>query len=335
MNDYSTPLTVHGHNMFDVSSMIQKSIRRGLIKDALYAAHEMLYRYRAYLWKRLLTVSAEDCNGLVTNNIIELKNKDDVSHDDSYISEAVCILVEAYKNRDADYFVCNLFNNKERLDIEEKCIYSLSAKSKLLTHNHHDVLTCKNVFSSSIKNGEFELAGYCGYELYLFYRPFFWKCLYDLSYEIGNHNVQIEIAALRDVDLAQSNKSDLNQLFASKGIVLLSKCFNDDLLPLKEALHKSYGFEIIKDVKVEIPNYVYDCHTRIGRMRGKTTPMFIEEEQKALFPKETGLFDDCKWDKFLDMLKSGFDNVMPAPPKATKGELAALMNGIVQQELFI
>lgn len=331
----STPLTIHGHNMFDVSSMIQKSIRRGLIKDALYAAHEMMYRYRTYLWKRLLTVSAEDCNCLVTNKIIENKNKDDITHSDSYISEAVCILVETPKNRDADYFVCNLFNNKKRIDIEEKRNDSLFTKSNLLTHNHHDVLICKNVFISSIKKGEFELAGYCGYELYLFHRPYFWKILHEMSNEIGNNNVQKEIDALRDVDLAQNKKSELNQLFASKGIVLLSKFFNGDLSPLKEVLHKSYWFETIKDKKIEIPNYVYDCHTRLGRMRGKTTKMFIEEEQRALFPKEEGLFDNSKWDNFLDMLKSGFDSTMPAPPKAKKEDIDALMNGVVQQDLFL
>lgn len=331
----STPLTFHGHNLFDVSSMIQKSIRRGMIKDALYAANEMKYSYRTYLWKRLLTVSAEDCNCLVTNKIIEYKNKDDTSCDDSCISEAVCILVEAPKNRDADYFVCNLFNNKRRINIEEKRLDSLTTKSNLLTHNHHDVLICKNVFVSSIKNGEFKLAGYCGYELYLFHRPYFWKCLCDLSNEICNHNVKKEIDALRKVDLTQDKKSELNQLFASKGIVLLFKCFNGDLSPLKEVLHKSYGFEIIKDKKIEIPNYVFDCHTRIGRMRGKTTKMFIEEEQRALFPKEAGLFDNSKWDDFLDMLNSGFDSTIPAPPKAKKEDIDALMNGVVQQDLFL
>lgn len=330
----STPLTIHGHNMFDVSSMIQKSIRRGLIKDALYAAHEMMYCYRTYLWKRLLTVSAEDCNCLVTKIVNDLKNKDDVSHADSFISEAVCFLVEAKKNRDADFFVCNLFNNKKRIDIEEKITETLSTKSKCLTHNHHDVLICKNVFISSIKNGEFELAGYCGYELYLFHRPYFWKCLQEMSNEIGNNNIKKEISALRDVDLAQSKKSDLNQLFASKGIVILSKCFNGDFSPLKDTIHKSYGFDIIKDTKAEIPNYVYDCHTRLGRMRGKTTKMFIEEEQRALFPKEAGLFDNCKWDKFLDMLNSGFDNTMSAPPKPTKEAIGELMNGVVQKDLF-
>ncbi len=94
------------------------------------------------------------------------------------------------KNRDADFFVCNLFNNKKRLTQKKKITETLSTKSKCLTHNHHDVLICKNVFISSIKNGEFELAGYCGYELYLFHRPYFWKCLQEMSNEIGNNNIK-------------------------------------------------------------------------------------------------------------------------------------------------
>lgn len=334
MNNNATLFTSHGHNMFDVSSMVQKSIRRGLANDALYAAHEMMYRFRSYLWKRLLTVSAEDCNGVVTNHIYQLKKKDDVLNADECISTAVCILVNAKKNRDADYFVCNLFNNKKRIDIEAQDSDYITARSGLYTHNWHDVRRCKNVLLSSIRSCDVVLAGYCGFELYLFHRPYFWKCIQELSTEAQEECLQIEISALADVDLNQSNKADLNQLFASKAIVLLLKYFDGDITPLEEIKYIPYTFDALPARMMTIPSYVYDCHTMKGRMAGKTTEMFIKEEQRCLSPKDTGLFDNCGWDAFLDMLKSGFENTSPAPPKASKSDIASLMTGVVQQQLF-
>ena len=334
MSDNTTLFTLHGHNMFDVSSMVQKAIRRGLITDALYAAHEMMYQYRAYLWKRLLTVSAEDCNGLVTNLIFQLKKLDNALKSDAYISSAVCVLVNAKKNRDADYFVCNLFNNKKKIDIEaHKANYSIASYG-LYTHNWHEVLGCKSVLLSAIKSCDVALAGYCGFELYLFHRPYFWKCVKELAEETKEETLLTEISALADVDMEQSNKADLNQLFASKAIVLLLKFFDGDITPLEKIEYVSHGFDALPARMIAIPNYVYDCHTRKGRMAGKTTEMFIKEEQRCLSPKDIGLFDSCGWDAFLDMLKSGFENTSPAPPKASKNELVSLMNGVVQQQLF-
>lgn len=333
-NDNTTLFTLHGHNMFDVSSMVQKAIRRGLMTDALYAAHEMMYRYRAYLWKRLLTVSAEDCNGLVTSLIFRLKKKDDALKADANISTAVCTLVNAQKNRDADYFVCNLFNNKRKIDIEAHEANCSSANSGLYTHNWHEVLGCKSVLLSSIKSCDVALVGYCGFELYLFHRPYFWKCIKELVAETKEGCLQTEISALADVDMAQSNKTDLNQLFASKAIVLLLKFFDGDITPLEKVEYASYGFGTLPARMMTIPSYVYDCHTKKGRMAGKTKEMFIKEEQRCLSPKDVGLFDNCGWDAFLDMSKSGFENTSPAPPEASIKELVSLMNGVVQQQLF-
>ena len=69
--------TKNGHNMFEVSSLIQKAIRRSNKDYACYAANELAPRFRKYLWKRLLCVSAEDCYDLVTNKIVALKQADD------------------------------------------------------------------------------------------------------------------------------------------------------------------------------------------------------------------------------------------------------------------
>ena len=53
-------LTRSGYNFYDMSSMLQKAIRRGNYELAGFAANELSGRYRNYLWKRLLIISAED-----------------------------------------------------------------------------------------------------------------------------------------------------------------------------------------------------------------------------------------------------------------------------------
>ncbi len=59
--------TIHGYDFFEVSSAMQKAIRRG---DACVAGITLLWNcghsnYRDYVWKRLFTISAE---GLLRNS---------------------------------------------------------------------------------------------------------------------------------------------------------------------------------------------------------------------------------------------------------------------------
>lgn len=102
-------ITPKGHNFYDMSSMLQKSIRRGKIELAAYAANELKTKWRNYLWKRLLVISAEDCYGVITKEIIALKMTDDETgkKDDIFISKALVLLCQAKKNRDACYLACN------------------------------------------------------------------------------------------------------------------------------------------------------------------------------------------------------------------------------------
>ena len=57
-------LTKRGYEFGEVSSAMQKAIRRGDTRLAGYWALELWASgYGNYVWKRLLTVSAEDCWG--------------------------------------------------------------------------------------------------------------------------------------------------------------------------------------------------------------------------------------------------------------------------------
>jgi|26BtaG_2_1085354.scaffolds.fasta_scaffold17476_3 replication-associated recombination protein RarA len=50
----------HGHPLDEVVSALQKEIRRGKEREALYWAVEMLPNYEAYLWRRLKIIANED-----------------------------------------------------------------------------------------------------------------------------------------------------------------------------------------------------------------------------------------------------------------------------------
>ena len=60
--------TQRGYDLPDVVSALQKAIRRGDVKLAGYMALELFPRYSEYCWRRLLTISAEDCHGLITQS---------------------------------------------------------------------------------------------------------------------------------------------------------------------------------------------------------------------------------------------------------------------------
>lgn len=117
-------ITRNGHNMYDMASMLQKSIRRSDIERAGYAAYELYGNYAKFLWKRLLVSSAEDCWGIMTKEIIALKNADDVinagkagyNKDPLFVAKAITLLCMARKNRDACYVACNFMTASDPMD---------------------------------------------------------------------------------------------------------------------------------------------------------------------------------------------------------------------------
>lgn len=182
--EYKT-FTKSGYELGVMASMLQKSIRRGEADYAGFAANEMFEKYNNYLWKRLLIISAEDVFGIMTQEIVALKQAQDMLYSKSktlekiFVSKAITLLVHARKNRDADYVACNFMMENGKLNIEKYLI---------------DIDECK-------------------------------------------------------VD--------------------------------------------------EIPQFTYDCHTKVGRMNGKTKQDMIIDEQAALNPHQIGLFDNASWDNFL------------------------------------
>ena len=119
--------TLHHHSMYDMASMLQKSIRRADIQKAGYAAYELFGSYHTYMWKRLIVSSAEDCYGIITKEIIALKLADDqvnagkkgYDKDPLFAAKAIVLLCAARKNRDACYVACNFMSAAKLLEESE------------------------------------------------------------------------------------------------------------------------------------------------------------------------------------------------------------------------
>ncbi len=101
------PNTEGGYNMFDMLSMIQKAIRRGDYEYAGFAANQLRGTFRTAMWNRLLVISAEDCFGVITKELISLRKCDECSKKNQNIGNIVALMCRAKKSRDACYFACN------------------------------------------------------------------------------------------------------------------------------------------------------------------------------------------------------------------------------------
>lgn len=120
--------THRGYSFPAVSSAMQKAIRRGDAKLAGYWALELWTSgYGAYVWRRLLTVSAEDCWGILTQEIralhegyIEVNRNVPARKPKGriFISKAVILLCLAKKSRDADHLQNFVYDQQAGLDPE-------------------------------------------------------------------------------------------------------------------------------------------------------------------------------------------------------------------------
>lgn len=103
--------TRNGYDFYEVASALQKSIRRNDIVTAEFFAVELWQSgYGNYAWKRLYTISAEDCWGLITHEIDALHNGYELVNKGAnepkgrvFIGKAVILLCMCRKSRDADH----------------------------------------------------------------------------------------------------------------------------------------------------------------------------------------------------------------------------------------
>ena len=132
MTDNYEMTTVNRHDFFEVSSTLQKAIRRGNEDLALSATVEMFNsNFGEYVWKRLKIMVSEDI-GLANNALAtqiaslysfykEQKSKKDAKHQPErlYLIHAVLLLVRSPKSRYIDWTLCYYFNRFDKLTVPD------------------------------------------------------------------------------------------------------------------------------------------------------------------------------------------------------------------------
>jgi len=115
-------LTRNKYDFFQVSSLLQKALRRGDVTLASKACIELLPKYANYCWNRLLIVSAEDCNYLVTQEVVALyqawrKTTSETSSKKPgrmegriFFAKAIVLLAKCRHSRDQDELILLVAN---------------------------------------------------------------------------------------------------------------------------------------------------------------------------------------------------------------------------------
>lgn len=124
------PPTQRGHNFGEVSSAMQKAIRRSNEYEALYWATELEQSgYGNYVWKRLMMIVSEDIGlaephlvatfrALYDNWIDQKKRKEKGSPEKLFIVHAVILAARAKKSRAVDNAKIFFYNHELVTDLE-------------------------------------------------------------------------------------------------------------------------------------------------------------------------------------------------------------------------
>lgn len=140
-------ITEGGYRLDECMSALQKEIRRGHEKEALYWAIELNSNFPNVCWKRLVTIVTEDigaANPMLVNTISNLYmvvmnlRKESKTHDYDLciLSYAVLAMARSPKSREADDAVNEVLRDRRTgkfvLDVPDYAIDKHTAKGKSL-----------------------------------------------------------------------------------------------------------------------------------------------------------------------------------------------------------
>jgi replication-associated recombination protein RarA len=117
--------TTRGYLLLEVASALQKAIRRADARLAGYWAIELFEsNYTEYAWRRLLTISAEDCWGIITHEVEALYrawqiiDRQKKGKGRIFLAKATILLAQARKCRDADHLTNLVYDPKAIRDAQ-------------------------------------------------------------------------------------------------------------------------------------------------------------------------------------------------------------------------
>lgn len=266
---------------------MQNGIRKGDYELAGYCLWELLPQYTPYLRKRLLVISAEDCYGILTKEILPLCEN---GYEES-LTKALHLLCKAKKNRDADYFVCNLmfFDQPSGL-----------SKPDLMKAMH-----------KAIRKRDMIATGRYAAELFKLNRKDIWKVLNE-TMMVYYPWLETEFEALQRAN-DQMTKPNEETIYVAKAIVLMwtQRENGDDYFALSGMqVWEPFPYESIVPTKPVdqcakidglFPEWAYNWHTTYGKYTLRRDAVHaIENDQRLLTPLEENLFDDCTWNRDIN-----------------------------------
>lgn len=278
-----------GRSFWEVTSAMQNAIRKGDFDVAGYAMWELIPGYTPYLRKRLLVISAEDCFGVLTKDIMALCE----TGDEDSLTKALVLLCAAKKNRDADYFVCNL-------------MYQTELKGDL---GKTELAKCLH---RSIRAMDVRTAGWFSYALFKKNRKELWRALLEAT-RVYYPGLEEEVEALRDANERVSKPSE-ETIFAAKAIVLMWTVMQkgaDNVLadPALDFYGVINPADIVAPKTLDecpkirglFPDWSYNWHTYHGKYDLRRDAVHaITNDQQLLTPLEVNLFDDCTWNRDIN-----------------------------------
>ena len=180
----------------------------------------------------------------------------------------------------------------------------------LRTQRGYDFYEVASALQKSIRRGDAKLAGYMALELFPRYAEYCWKRLLTISAEDCHGLVTQEIKALYDsfhvVNKGKRGEDLKGRIFISKAVIILCTCghsrdadvLSNYIYDKKQLLSDEEierAFEETRSERMQIPEYVYDCHTRKGKAMGRTKQQFFEEEDRALSNRQLSIFDGVRF----------------------------------------
>lgn len=160
--------TISGHRLDEVSSAMQKSIRRGLLDEALYWASELdLSGYSEYVWKRLRIICCEDV-GLANPNIavqinslyqmssdirkLEKKNEKTPNSHRLFLVQAVMLLTKSSKNRNVDWtLMCYYKGKRECRYIPDYAIDKHTVKGQIQKKKYKEFIEVGSLLENEVE----------------------------------------------------------------------------------------------------------------------------------------------------------------------------------------
>lgn len=291
-------LSPDGFDIWTLMSFMQKSIRRMKVDDALYAGSQLYHALPNLFWKRLSIIVAEDADCLCAFKVLWCKKQSlkDNRYGLYYAMCAVYNVAISYKTRDADYVCCcvdfdksiydyswfmeyidfyKTQNNKfiidkilknENLTIQLKIIYICLIVNHCLVNKDKNLRKIGLYYIKQVKNNMLrnEIMS-------------LWKMTHAFKEK------KIDILLVKSIiNYVKYNDEETNFLNDDK-INYLEK----EVFARMKNTHKRYK---------DIPDYVFDCHTMVGKRKNKDKVDMVITELKELRPYGESIYSNYSWE---------------------------------------